>query len=97
MRSLEEAQPEERHRFSAAAGNTAGRITELKPSRADGRIFIEAYSQRLPSPLPPHVNRDITVLAARMKILYVITRAERGGAQVHLLDLIANLPFGFTP
>lgn len=32
-----------------------------------------------------------------MKILYVITRAERGGAQVHLLDLIANLPYGFTP
>jgi glycosyltransferase involved in cell wall biosynthesis len=27
-----------------------------------------------------------------MKILYVITRAERGGAQVHLRDLLANLP-----
>ncbi|MDP9055646.1 MAG: glycosyltransferase family 4 protein [Acidobacteriota bacterium] len=26
-----------------------------------------------------------------MKVLYVITRAERGGAQVHLLDLIASL------
>lgn len=29
-----------------------------------------------------------------VKILYVITRAERGGAQVHLLDLVANLPQG---
>ena len=27
-----------------------------------------------------------------MKILYVITRADRGGAQMHLLDLLANLP-----
>lgn len=27
-----------------------------------------------------------------MKILYLITRADRGGAQVHLLDLVANLP-----
>ena len=32
-----------------------------------------------------------------MKILYVITRSERGGAQVHLLDLIENLPSGFSP
>jgi len=31
-----------------------------------------------------------------MKILYIITRAERGGAQVHLLDLIANLPPGLS-
>lgn len=31
-----------------------------------------------------------------MKILYVITLAERGGAQVHVLDLIANLPSGFS-
>src|SRR5271169_1250137 len=29
-----------------------------------------------------------------MKILYVITRAERGGAQVHLIDLVRNLPAG---
>jgi glycosyltransferase involved in cell wall biosynthesis len=27
-----------------------------------------------------------------VKILYIITRAERGGAQVHLLDLLKNLP-----
>src|ERR1700687_194551 len=27
-----------------------------------------------------------------MKILYVIARAERGGAQVHLVDMLANLP-----
>jgi glycosyltransferase involved in cell wall biosynthesis len=27
-----------------------------------------------------------------MKILYLITRAERGGAQVHVLDLLTNLP-----
>jgi glycosyltransferase involved in cell wall biosynthesis len=32
-----------------------------------------------------------------MKILYVITRAERGGAQVHLLDLISNLPGQYEP
>lgn len=32
-----------------------------------------------------------------MKILYVITRSECGGAQVHLLDLIENLPSGFSP
>ena len=32
-----------------------------------------------------------------MKLLYVITLAERGGAQVHLLDLVANLPAGFSP
>ena len=32
-----------------------------------------------------------------MKILYVITRAERGGAQVHLLDLLANLPPEIKP
>ena len=31
-----------------------------------------------------------------MKILYVITLAERGGAQVHLRDLVANLPSGFS-
>lgn len=31
-----------------------------------------------------------------MKILYVITRAERGGAQVHVLNLIANLPSGVS-
>ncbi len=29
-----------------------------------------------------------------MKILYVITRAERGGAQVHVLNLLAHLPSG---
>jgi glycosyltransferase involved in cell wall biosynthesis len=27
-----------------------------------------------------------------MRILFVITRAERGGAQVHVLDLISNMP-----
>lgn len=32
-----------------------------------------------------------------MKILYVITRAELGGAQVHLLDLLDNLPDGVKP
>jgi len=32
-----------------------------------------------------------------VKVLYVITRAERGGAQVHLLDLVANLPSGIEP
>jgi glycosyltransferase involved in cell wall biosynthesis len=32
-----------------------------------------------------------------VKILYVITRAERGGAQVHLLDLLANLPPEIKP
>jgi glycosyltransferase involved in cell wall biosynthesis len=32
-----------------------------------------------------------------MKILYVITRAERGGAQVHLVDMLANLPPEFKP
>src|ERR1700687_2479125 len=32
-----------------------------------------------------------------MKILYVITKAERGGAQVHVLDLIANLPQHYVP
>jgi glycosyltransferase involved in cell wall biosynthesis len=32
-----------------------------------------------------------------MKILYVITRAERGGAQVHLVDLLANLPPELKP
>lgn len=31
-----------------------------------------------------------------MKILYVITLAERGGAQVHVRDLVANLPSGFS-
>lgn len=31
-----------------------------------------------------------------MKILYVITRAERGGAQVHLVDLLTSLPSGYT-
>jgi len=30
-----------------------------------------------------------------MKILYLITRGDRGGAQVALLDLISNLPAGF--
>jgi glycosyltransferase involved in cell wall biosynthesis len=32
-----------------------------------------------------------------MKILYVITRSERGGAQIHLLDLLRNLPSGCRP
>jgi glycosyltransferase involved in cell wall biosynthesis len=32
-----------------------------------------------------------------MKVLYVITRAERGGAQVHLLDLLSNLPETVRP
>lgn len=32
-----------------------------------------------------------------MKILYVITRSERGGAQIHLLDLLTNLPAGCCP
>src|SRR3954454_5249515 len=32
-----------------------------------------------------------------MKILYLITRAERGGAQVHVLDLLKNLPAGYKP
>jgi glycosyltransferase involved in cell wall biosynthesis len=32
-----------------------------------------------------------------MKILYLITRAECGGAQVALLNLIVNLPAGFQP
>lgn len=32
-----------------------------------------------------------------MKILYVITRSERGGAQIHLLDILKNLPSGCRP
>jgi glycosyltransferase involved in cell wall biosynthesis len=32
-----------------------------------------------------------------MKILYVITRAECGGAQVHLVDLLTSLPPEFEP
>ena len=32
-----------------------------------------------------------------MRILYLITRAERGGAQVHLLDLLSNLPEDIEP
>jgi glycosyltransferase involved in cell wall biosynthesis len=32
-----------------------------------------------------------------MKVLYVMTRAERGGAQVHLLDLLTNLPEAVRP
>jgi glycosyltransferase involved in cell wall biosynthesis len=32
-----------------------------------------------------------------MKILYLITRADCGGAQVALLNLIMNLPVGFEP
>jgi glycosyltransferase involved in cell wall biosynthesis len=32
-----------------------------------------------------------------MKIMYVITRSERGGAQIHLLDLLKNLPSGCRP
>ncbi len=32
-----------------------------------------------------------------MKILYVITRSERGGAQIHLVDLLKNLPSGCRP
>lgn len=31
-----------------------------------------------------------------MRILYVITKAEQGGAQIHVRDLIAHLPAGFT-
>src|SRR5947199_5370044 len=32
-----------------------------------------------------------------MKILYVITRSERGGAQIHLVDVLKNLPSGCRP
>ncbi|MFL6415994.1 MAG: glycosyltransferase family 4 protein [Bryobacteraceae bacterium] len=32
-----------------------------------------------------------------MKILYLITRSERGGAQIHLLDVLKNLPSGCRP
>jgi len=32
-----------------------------------------------------------------MKILYVITRSERGGAQIHLLDVLKSLPSGCQP
>lgn len=32
-----------------------------------------------------------------MKVLFLVTRAERGGAQVHVLDLLANLPQRFKP
>ena len=32
-----------------------------------------------------------------MRILYVITKAKCGGAQVHVLDLISNLPRQFVP
>jgi len=32
-----------------------------------------------------------------MKILYVITKADRGGGQVHLLDLLTSLPAGYQP
>ena len=32
-----------------------------------------------------------------MKILFVITRAERGGAQIHLLDVLSYLPSGCQP
>ena len=32
-----------------------------------------------------------------MKILYLITRSERGGAQIHLLDVLKNLPSGCQP
>jgi glycosyltransferase involved in cell wall biosynthesis len=32
-----------------------------------------------------------------MKILYLITRSELGGAQIHLLDLLANLPASVHP
>jgi glycosyltransferase involved in cell wall biosynthesis len=32
-----------------------------------------------------------------MKVLYIITRSDRGGGQVALLDLLANLPPGIEP
>jgi glycosyltransferase involved in cell wall biosynthesis len=32
-----------------------------------------------------------------VKILYIITRSERGGAQIHLLDVLKNLPSGCQP
>jgi glycosyltransferase involved in cell wall biosynthesis len=32
-----------------------------------------------------------------MRILYLITRADRGGAQIHVLDLLANLPSEYKP
>ncbi len=32
-----------------------------------------------------------------MKILYIITRADQGGGQVHLLDLLERLPADITP
>ena len=32
-----------------------------------------------------------------MRILFVITRAELGGAQVHVLDLVSNLPRQYEP
>ncbi len=50
-----------------------------------------------------HLNqRSVTVLeigakVAKPRILYVITRAERGGAQMHLLDLILGMNAGFEP
>ena len=37
-------------------------------------------------------ERFLTPRAAPLKILYVITRAERGGAQVHVQDLLGNHP-----
>jgi len=50
--------------------------------------WMELYSRYL-SDRPVTQSRQGST---RVKILYVITRAERGGAQVHLLDLLANLP-----
>ncbi len=35
--------------------------------------------------------------SSSMKILYLITRSERGGAQIHLLDVLKNLPSGCRP
>ncbi len=55
--------------------------------------WIELYSRYL-SERPVSQSRQGSTF---VKVLYVITRAERGGAQVHLLDLLTNLPPGVRP
>lgn len=85
MQTLQSAPASVRRSFGHAARQHC-----VKTFRLETIIdrWIDLYSRYLSSRPVSQSEHGSTCV----KILYVITRAERGGAQVHLLDLLTHLP-----
>ena len=98
MEKLQSAPAEARRSFGRAAREHCQKAFSIE-TIVDR--WIELYQSFLNQPfLNQSANRPVSQSrqgSTFVKILYVITRAERGGAQVHLLDLLAHLPPEIKP